>query len=228
MARFKRMAVFEQMYTTGLVPVFYHSDAETVCQVVEACAEGGATLFEFTNRGDRALHVFSEVEKFCAKNAPHMITGIGSIVEPYTAMQYINEGASFIVGPSFNEETAKACNRRKIAYSPGCATLSEISKAEEMGCEIVKIFPGESVGGPEFVQAIKAPCPWVSVMPTGGVDATEASIREWFTAGIVCAGIGSKLISKKLIEEKNFKEITKKVRETLSLIKEIKSGLPKY
>ena len=168
MARYRRMDVLNAMYTTGIVPVFYHPDLEVVTNVARACARGGARLLEFTNRGDFAWEVFRELERFCAKDVPEMITGVGSVVDPGTATLYINNGASFVVGPVLNAEVARACNRRKVPYSPGCGTASEISAAEELGCEIVKIFPGAEVGGPPFVKAVKGPCPWTSIMPTGG------------------------------------------------------------
>lgn len=222
MARFTRMQVIDTMSRTGLVPVFYHPDAEVVIEVTKACAKGGARLIEFTNRGDRAYEVFRELEIFCAAELPQMVTGVGSIVEAGTAALYINNGSNFIVGPNTNAEVAKTCNRRKIPYSPGCGSATEISQAEELGCEVVKIFPGSQVGGPEFVKAVKGPCPWTSIMPTGGVDATRESLEAWFSAGITCAGIGSKLITKEMLKNKDYDGIAQKVKETLAIIAEIR------
>ena len=176
MARYRRIDVLNTMYTTGLVPVFYHPDLDVVANVARACLKGGVRLLEFTNRGDFAWQVFADLEKFCAKEMPEMITGVGSVVDPGTATLYINNGANFVVGPVLNAEVARACNRRKVPYSPGCGTASEISAAEELGCEIVKIFPGAEVGGPNFVKSVRGPCPWTSIMPTGGVEPTEASL----------------------------------------------------
>ena len=170
------MDVLNAMYSTGVVPVFYHPDAEVVAERRPRLRAGGARLLEFTNRGDFAWEVFCELEKFCARELPEMITGVGSVVDAGTATLYINNGASFVVGPVLNADVARACNRRKVPYSPGCGTASEISAAEELGCEIVKIFPGAEVGGPPFVKAVKGPCPWTSIMPTGGVEPTEASL----------------------------------------------------
>ena len=151
-----------------------------------------------------------------------MIFGVGSIVEPNTAALYINNGTNFVVGPVLNPEIAKLCNRRRIPYSPGCATPSEISQAEELGSEIIKVFPAGIVGGPNFVRSILAPSPWTKIMPTGGVDITEESIKSWFEAGIVAAGIGSKLITKKLVESEDWDGISQNVSKTLKLIQKFK------
>jgi 2-dehydro-3-deoxyphosphogluconate aldolase/(4S)-4-hydroxy-2-oxoglutarate aldolase len=123
-----------------------------------------------------------------------------------------------------NPEVARLCNRRGIPYSPGCGSATEVSEAQELGCEIVKIFPGSSVGGPDFVKSILGPMPWTKMMPTGGVDASEESLRAWFGAGIVAAGIGSNLITKKLLDAKDYDGIEKKVRDTVQLIKTIRGS----
>ena len=223
MARFRRMETLQAMYDTGLVVVFYHEDPETVCNVAQACAAGGLRCLEFTNRGDFAYQTFGELERYCRSHVPELITGVGSIVDPHTAALYVNQGANFVVGPLLNDEVARFCNRRKIPYSPGCGSVSEIGKAEELGCEIVKVFPGAEVGGPEFVRNVLGPCPWVSIMPTGGVEPSRESLTEWFGAGIVCAGIGSKLVTKELLAKKDWSGITAKVSAALALIKEIRT-----
>jgi 2-dehydro-3-deoxyphosphogluconate aldolase/(4S)-4-hydroxy-2-oxoglutarate aldolase len=217
-----RMAVLAAMMDQGVIPVFYHGDVEVCKNVIAACANGGAKCIEFTNRGDFAAHVFLEIARHFAKADPSVIMGVGSIVDAPTAGLYIANGAKFVVGPLLNPDVAKVCNRRKIPYSPGCGTASEIGQAEELGCEIVKIFPGSSVGGPDFVKSVMAPCPWTRIMPTGGVDPTEASLKEWFGAGIVAAGIGSKLITKELLDAKNYAGLERKVRETIELINAIR------
>ncbi len=219
MARFKRLHVLSTFSETKIVPLFYHSDAVLVKQVVKACYEGGARVFEFTNRGDFAHEVFAEVNKWCATECPEMIMGVGSVVDSGTASLYIQLGANFIVSPSLNPDMAKVCNRRKIAWLPGCGTLSEINQAEELGCEIVKIFPGKEVGGPSFVKAITAPCPWTSIMPSGGVSPTESNLKEWFEAGVTCVGLGSQLISKEVVASKDFASITEKVRAAIKIVK---------
>jgi 2-dehydro-3-deoxyphosphogluconate aldolase/(4S)-4-hydroxy-2-oxoglutarate aldolase len=179
---------------------------------------------EFTNRGDFASQVFSEVSQHFSQVDPQFILGVGSVIDAPTAAMYIANGANFVVGPSLNPEIARLCNRRKVAYMPGCGSVTEISQAEELGVEIVKVFPGSSVGGPGFVKAVLGPCPWTRIMPTGGVDATEESIRAWFGAGAACVGMGSKLIRKDLVAAGAWAEITAKARQVLAWIEEAKKG----
>lgn len=217
-----RMAVLTALMSQGVIPVFYHPDVEVCKKVIQACADGGAPCIEFTNRGDFASHVFYEVTKHFASADPRVIMGVGSIVDAPTAGIYIANGAKFVVGPILNADVAKVCNRRKIPYSPGCGSASEISYAEELGCEIVKVFPGSSVGGPDFVKAVLGPMPWTRIMPTGGVDPDEASVKKWFGAGIVAAGMGSKLITQEMLDAGDYAGITAKVRETVELIKKVR------
>jgi len=217
-----RMSVLAAMMEQGVIPVFYHPDVEVCQKVIQACANGGAKCIEFTNRGDFASHVFFEVTRHFAKADASVIMGVGSIVDAPTAGIYIANGAKFIVGPILNADVAKVCNRRCIPYSPGCGSASEISYAHELGCEIVKVFPGSSVGGPDFVKAVLGPMPWTRIMPTGGVDPDEASVKKWFGAGIVAAGMGSKLITQELLDAGDYAGITQKVRETVDLIKKVR------
>lgn len=223
MAQFKRLYVLNVFSTTGIVPLFYHKDAEIVKKVTKACYLGGARVFEFTNRGDYAHEVFSEVNKWATKECPEMIMGVGSVVDIGTASLYIQLGANFIVSPSLNPDLAKVCNRRKVPWMPGCGTLTEINLAEELGCEIVKIFPGKEVGGPSFVKAILAPCPWTCIMPSGGVSPDRENLKEWFDAGVTCVGLGSLLIPNDLIEKGDFKTIENKVKEVIKIVKELKT-----
>jgi 2-dehydro-3-deoxyphosphogluconate aldolase/(4S)-4-hydroxy-2-oxoglutarate aldolase len=223
MARYARLEVLNEIVKAGLVPVFYHQDLETAKKIVAACVDGGARAVEFTNRGDNAWRVFSDLVIHFAKANPAAILGVGSVVDAPTAALYIGCGANFVVGPMLNPEVARICNRRKIPYSPGCGTASEISQAEELGVEIVKVFPGESVGGPAFVKAMLGPMPWTRIMPTGGVEPTKESIDAWFKAGISAAGIGSKLITKELVSAGDFAGITRNVQKTLELIRAARS-----
>lgn len=225
MARFSRLEVLNAIVETGLVPVFYHSDVAVAKKIAQAVAAGGARVVEFTNRGDFAPIVFTELSQYLANENPKIILGVGSIVDAPTAALYIASGANFVVGPILNAEVARLCNRRKIAYSPGCGSASEIAQAEELGVEIVKIFPGDSVGGPNFVKAILGPSPWTRLMPTGGVQTTKESITAWFKAGITAAGIGSNLIRKDLVAAGNYEAITTKTADVLSWIHEVRSEM---
>lgn len=218
MARFSRIDVALAMKETGIIPVFYHENAEVCIEVMMACYRGGARVFEFTNRGDNADKIFERLYHHAKLHAPQMMLGVGSIVDPFTAGLYIQRGADLIVSPILNAEVGKICNRRKVAWSPGCGSLSEISEAEELGAEVVKIFPGAQVGGPSFVKAAKGPMPWSSIMPTGGVNPTKESIDEWFGAGVHCVGMGSKLITKDIIENKNYDLLENSVKTLVGLV----------
>lgn len=223
MARFMRLDVINTLLEIGLVPLFYNGDVETSVELASACSRAGANVVEFTNRGELAYPVFTELVRHFAKADPTLILGVGSILDAPTAALYIASGANFIVGPSFNPEIAKLCNRRKILYMPGCATETEISTAEEYGAEICKIFPGETVGGPAFVKAVMAPCPWHRLMPTGGVDATEESVSAWIKAGAAAVGMGSKLVSAQAVKEKDYDAIAKKASDCIAWVKKARA-----
>jgi len=224
MARYKRLETLAAMKQIGVIPVFYNGDFDVARSVLCACADGGARVIEFVNRGDRAVNVFTQLEEFCAAEKPEVILGVGSIVDAPTAAMYIGVGASFVVGPVLDEPTAKLCNSRKIPYSPGCGSASEIHRAETLGVEICKIFPAGEIGGPSFVKAVKGPCPWTDIMPTGGVAPTEENLTAWFEAGVACVGMGSKLITKDLVAAQDYAAITAKVKETVVLIARIRGG----
>lgn len=213
------MQVLDAIVSTGMVPVYYNKDVETAKQVVKACYEGGVRAFEFTNRGDFAHEVFAELIKFTAKECPEMILGVGSIVDAGTASLYLQLDANFIVGPLFNPEIAKVCNRRLVPYTPGCGSVSEIGFAQEVGCDLCKIFPAGNVGGPSFVKNIKAPMPWSMIMATGAVEPTEENLSAWFKAGVTCVGMGSKLFPKEMIAAGNWEAISTLCRDALATIK---------
>jgi 2-dehydro-3-deoxyphosphogluconate aldolase/(4S)-4-hydroxy-2-oxoglutarate aldolase len=216
------LSVLNAIVEAGVAPVFYHGDLETVKAIARACVAGGVRVLEFTNRSDFAWEVFAGLEKFCAQELPAAIPGAGSVLDAPTAALYINCGASFIVGPATNPDVAKLCNRRKVAYIPGCETPSEVSFAEELGCEFVKVFPAKAAGGPDFVREALAPMPWSSVMPTGGLDVTRESLEPWFKAGVVAVGIGSKLISPDLVKARDWDGLTRRCRELTTLIRDIR------
>lgn len=220
MARFDRLTVLNTMLNGGLVPVFYEGDFEVAKKIAAACYAGGARVLEFTNRGERALPVFAQLSELIAAQFSGLILGVGSIVDAPTAALFIAHGANFVVGPVLNIEVAKLCNRRKIAYSPGCGSVSEISEAEEWGVEIVKIFPGAQVGGPTFVKSVLGPMPWTRIMPTGGVESTKESVQAWIKAGTACLGMGSNLISKELLQAGDFAAMSANVHQVLSWIAE--------
>ena len=218
MARYSRIEVAQVMKETGLVPLFFHSDIEVAKKVLQACYNGGARLMEFTSRGDFAHEVFGELNKYALFKLPGMILGVGSVTDAGSASLYMQLGANFVVTPVLRKDIAIVCNRRKVLWSPGCGSLTEIAQAEEMGCEIVKLFPGGSYG-PSYLKAIKGPQPWTSIMPTGGVSPTKESIEAWFSAGVTCVGMGSKLISNEVIASGDYKGLENKVSKALALIK---------
>ena len=223
MAKFTRLEVLNTIVNTGLVPVFYNGDVEVAKKVAWAISTGGCRLLEFTNRGDFAPEVFRELSRYCQRDLPSMILGVGSVLDAPTAALYVAYGANFVVGPYTNPEVARFCNRRKISYSPGCGSATEIADAEELGVEIVKVFPDDSVGGPGFVKAILGPCPWTRIMPTGGVQATRESLSMWFKAGVAAVGIGGDLIKKEYLESGNFDAMAARTTEILGLIRDIRS-----
>lgn len=219
MAKFDKIAVLERMASTGMVPVFYHKDPEVAKRVVKACYDGGVRAFEFTNRGDFAHEVFESVVKYAAVECPDMAIGVGSVVDPATAALFIQLGACFVVGPLFNPEVSKVCNRRCVPYTPGCGTVSEIGAAQETGCDLCKVFPGD-VLGPKFVKGLMAPMPWSKLMVTGGVEPTRENIQSWFSAGVFCVGMGSKLFPKDRVAAGDWQYVTDKCREALSYVAE--------
>lgn len=221
MANFSRLTVAAKMAEQGLVPLYYHPDVELGKKVLRACYAGGARLLEFTNRGDFAHEVFGALNKYCAAELPEMILGVGSVTDAGTAALYMQLGANFVVTPVLREDIAIVCNRRKVLWSPGCGSLTEICRAEELGCEIVKLFPGD-IYGPAFVKNVKGPQPWTSIMPTGGVSPDAENLRGWFSAGVTCVGMGSQLISSDILRAGAFDQLENRVRDTLDLIAQIR------
>lgn len=216
--RHDRPSVLTAIESQGVVPVFYHPDVEVCAEVIRACARGGARAVEFTNRGDFAWDVFTQLSKEFARTDPDIILGVGSILDAPTAALYLASGARFVISPCLVPEVARICNRRLVAYAPGCGSVRDVSEAHELGCDLVKLFPGASAGGPDFVKAILGPMPWARIMPTGGVDPDEASIAKWFGAGIVAAGMGSKLVTDAAIKARDWAGIEAKVRQTVDAI----------
>ena len=222
--RHDRLAVLTALETQGVVPVFYHPDAGVCLEVIRACARGGAPVIEFTNRGDFACDLFGDIARELQRTDPQIIPGIGSVVDAGTASLFLNRGARFVVSPCLVPEVARVCNRRMSAYFPGCGSVTEIGQAHELGCEVVKLFPGASVGGPDFIKAVMAPMPWTKIMPTGGVDPDAASIARWFGSGIVAAGMGSKLITDAAVKARDWAGIEANVRQTVEAIATFRAG----
>jgi len=219
----KRLDVALNMRAIGIIPLYYNPDIEICKEVISACYKGGMTIFEFTNRGDFAHEIFAELVKWAKTEMPDLVLGVGTVVDAGTCSLYIQLGAKFIVSPLLNEEMAKVCNRRKVLWLPGCATASEISKAEELGAEVVKLFPGPTVGGAKFVKAYMGPCPWSNIMPSGGVSPTEENLAEWFGAGAFCVGMGSQLITKDIIKNKDYTQLEEMSRKSLEIARNLRS-----
>jgi len=225
MARFSRIEVTRKMNETGIVPVFYHADADLCKKMVQACYDGGIRVFEFTDRGDFASLVFAELNQWVIRECPDLILGVGSVVDGPTAALYLEMGANFVVSPLIDEGMARICNKRKISWIPGCGSVTEIGRAHELGCEVVKIFPGSSVGGPGFVSSVLGPMPYTCIMPTGGVTLEEENLHQWFKAGVHCVGIGSQLFPKEVIANKEFESVSVACRTSLEIIRKFR--LPK-
>lgn len=195
----RRLEVLLAALDAGVLPLFYTPDADRALGITAALREGGARVIEFTDRGPGAWAAFTALAAAAARHDPEAILGAGSIRDAEAADRFIASGARFIVGPTFSADVARLCNRRRIPYVPGCATPTEIVAAEESGVELVKLFPGDSLG-PAFLRAIRGPLPETQVVVTGGVQATEASVREWIDAGAACLGFGSALVTKDIAD----------------------------
>ena len=224
MARFRRIEVYQKLGEQGVIPLLYHPDVEILKAILKACYKGGIRSFEFTNRGDFAHEVFSDLNKWVIRELPEMILGVVSVIDAGTASIYMQLGANFIVSPVLSEEMARVCNRRKVAWMPGCGSASEISKAEELGAEIVKVFPGTSVGGPGFVKTFLGPSPWSLIMPTGGVEPTEENLGAWFKSGAYCVGMGSQMITTEIIKKQEYDLLTLKCKEVIEMIARIREN----
>lgn len=224
MSRFEKLDVYKTIYSDGMIPLFYNKDKQVAKEIAEALYKGGSHVLEFTNRGEGALEVFSFLINSAPQSFPGMAIGAGTITDAPTAALFIAYGADFIVGPNFDEEIVRLCNKKRIPYIPGAATINEIIRAEEFGCELIKIFPGSTVGGPKFIEAIKGPLPKTKVIPTGGVSVDEANLKDWFKSGVSCVGMGSQLVSKKFMQEKDYNAIAELTKKALEIIKTVRNG----
>ena len=217
-----RIQVYQTLADSGLVPLFYHPDPKVAFEAIAACYRGGAKVIEFTNRGHFAHEVFAEIKKRARIEMPDLLLGVGSLQDAGTAALFIQMGADFVVTPLLREDVILTCNRRKVAVLPGVSTGSEIGRAEELGVEIVKITPGE-VLGPAFLKGHLGPCPWTRTMISGGVSPDEANLRGWFEAGATCVGMGSKLITASVLEQRDWAGLETQVRTVLATIQKVRS-----
>lgn len=219
MARFMRFETLKAIYKQKMIPIFNIKDPEKGKKIIKACYDGGSRIAEFTNRGDMSIEVYKELELYARKEMPDLILGIGSVSDQATAALYMQYGANFVVSQYFDELTCRICNKRKIPYIPGCGTVTEIHRAEEFGVEICKIFPAAQIGGPAFIKSVLAPSPWSCLLPTGGVSTDEENLKNWFNAGAVCVGMGSKLIPAKISDNFDYSQISKNIKQSLEIIK---------
>jgi 2-dehydro-3-deoxyphosphogluconate aldolase/(4S)-4-hydroxy-2-oxoglutarate aldolase len=218
-----RLDVLRTILDDGAVPTFVAPDAATAFDLVAGCRDGGARVVEFTNRGDFAYATFAELARRIAAELPDVILGAGTIIDAATAALFIAAGASFVVGQSLNPDVARLCNRRRVAYIPGCGSATEIAEAEELGCEIVKLFPAAAFDGPAFVRNFLAPSPASKIMPTN-VLATEEATRAWFASGAASLGVGGHLYPADLIASRNRAAIAERTRTFLGWVRAARAG----
>jgi 2-dehydro-3-deoxyphosphogluconate aldolase/(4S)-4-hydroxy-2-oxoglutarate aldolase len=216
----KKEAALEELLNQKMLPLFYHDSAEVSIKILEALYNSGVRTVEYTNRGDKALSNFRQLKKVAEANMPGMLLGIGTIKNKEQALQYIDAEADYIVSPSINKKVASVTHKAGLLWIPGCMTPTEIVAAERAGAAVVKIFPG-NVLGPAFISAVKELFPGLLFMPTGGVDTTEANLRTWFEAGVCAVGMGSKLISKTLVENADYDAIENNAHQVIELIKNL-------
>ena len=219
-----RLTVLRTILEDGAVPTFVAADPDAAFDVVAACRDGGSRVVEFTNRGDFAYATFAALARRVDAEAPGVALGAGTIVDAPTAALFIAAGARFIVGQSFDADVARLCNKRRVPYIPGCFTATEIGAAEEMGCEIVKLFPAAALDGPAFIRGLHGPSPASRVMPTN-VEATEEATRRWIAAGAAALGVGPHLLPPALIASRDVATMAARVREFLGWIREARAAL---
>lgn len=216
-----KQSVTDLIVQQGVLPLYFNSDPEVSIEVLRALYRAGIRAVEYTNRGEAAFRNFAKMREVSHSEMPELQLGIGTIKNAPAARSYMEAGADFIVCPGLIEEVAEVVDRYEKLWVPGCMTPSEIIRAENMGAKMVKLFPG-NILGPGFMSAIKELFPDLLFMPTGGVDLEEASIAGWFKAGVCAVGMGSKLISKSLLEKKDYESIEKLTLKALSMVKTIR------
>ena len=213
--------ISESIVAQGILPLYFNASEEISLDVLKAIYRAGIKAVEYTNRGDAALANFKKMVALRNADMPGLLLGVGTIKNMQHATDYMAAGADFLVSPGFVPEVAAYCVSNDIFYAPGCMTPSEIIAAENAGVKFIKLFPGNMLG-PEFLSSIKEIFPKLLFMPTGGVDTTKENIEGWYKAGVVAVGMGSKLISKKLMEAKDYATIESETKKVLDLIQAIK------
>ena len=217
----KRTEIISVIQEQGLMPLYFHASAETSIEVIKALYNGGCRVVEYTNRGKEALENFTTLKKICDEELPGIYLGAGTIKDESAANAFINAGADFLVSPGLAEDVFDATYSDKVLWIPGCMTITEIMKAEQFGIQLIKLFPGNLLG-PAFVQAIKEIFPSLLFMPTGGVDLEKENLQAWFKAGVCAVGMGSKLITKDILEKKDYQQISARSKEALDMIRELR------
>ena len=213
--------ITDAIIAQGMLPLYFNADETVSLDVLRAIYQAGVKAVEYTNRGEAALKNFTKMVQLRNESMPGLLLGVGTIKNLQQAEDYLKAGADFLVSPGFVKEVADYAVSKDIFYAPGCMTPSEIIAAENAGIRFIKLFPGNMLG-PEFLSGIKDIFPKLLFMPTGGVDTTRENIEGWFKAGVCAVGMGSKLISKKLMEQKDYTTIENETKTVLALIQSIK------
>lgn len=215
--------IIKQIKEQGLLPLFYHTDTNVCIEITKALYAAGVRLIEFTNRGENALENFKALILERDRDMKDLLLAVGTIRTAEQATQFINAGANFLISPVFDNNICDITYINKILWIPGCMTPTEIHAAEQAGCCMIKLFPG-NVLGPSFVDAIKPLFPQLDFVVTGGVDNTAQNLQTWFKAGVSAVGMGSKLISKDVMEHRLYEDLTVRTKEVISIIEKIKSA----
>lgn len=217
----KKEKLLQLIHEQGILPLYFYKDPEVSLQVLRALYNAGIRTVEYTNRGEAALQNFKKMRQLCDSELKEMYLGIGTIKNAESAKTFIDAGADYIISPGLIEEVATIADENNMLWIPGCMTPTEIIKAENLGAKMIKLFPG-NILGPEFMSAIKALFPDLLFMPTGGVDLDKDNIANWLKAGVCAVGMGSKLISKQLLEEMNYSKIEELSKKALDILKSLR------
>jgi 2-dehydro-3-deoxyphosphogluconate aldolase/(4S)-4-hydroxy-2-oxoglutarate aldolase len=213
----KKDEILKLIPEQGILPLYFNSDTEVSVNILHALYKAGIRTVEYTNRGEAALNNFAKLREVCDKELGGMYLGVGTIKDAASAQAFIDAGADYVISPGLVEEVVPVANKHDMLWVPGCMTATEIIKAENLGAKFVKLFPGNLLG-PSFVSAIKELFPNTLFMPTGGVEVSKENIGAWFKAGVCAVGMGSKLISKEVMEGKKYDELTAATKEAIAIV----------